>query len=253
MGIRFNRWFAIVAAFNCMLFAAGFMVLSARTASVSAEPVSVQMYGDLNEFALIVEDKERPEAGQLQLDVEEKTDGLMFGLVPGYYQVSLISQEGTVFSSDLLITEGSDEIVLTPFADPEPSTAPVETETGWINPASHCSGYQYMRGFQEWHRGGDLKGDESCVVRAAAAGEVLVAGWGNEGEGYQVIIRHTDGYLTRYLHGSGEFSVKVGDRVSSGDDLMVMGCTGFCTDTHLHFTVERNGQPVDPATLIRFQ
>lgn len=31
---------------------------------------------------------------------------------------------------------------------------------------------------------------------------------------------------------------------------MQMGCTGHCTGRHLHFILLRNGEPIDPATIV---
>ena len=79
------------------------------------------------------------------------------------------------------------------------------------------------------HQGVDFVTAGDKRVRAAAAGEVLFAGW-RSGYGNLVILRHNNGYSTRYAHLSGFASgVKRGDRVSQGDVIGFVGATGLAT------------------------
>ena len=52
-----------------------------------------------------------------------------------------------------------------------------------------------------------------------------------------------------YNHLSG-YTVGEGDRVGRGDVVGYVGSTGWSTGCHLHFTVLRNGEPVDPMTYL---
>ena len=56
--------------------------------------------------------------------------------------------------------------------------------------------------------------------------------------------------MTRYGHNQVNL-VAVGDKVSQGQTIALMGSTGRSTGPHVHFEVHRNGQPVDPAKFIR--
>jgi murein DD-endopeptidase MepM/ murein hydrolase activator NlpD len=100
------------------------------------------------------------------------------------------------------------------------------------------------------HTGVDIPADKGTPVHAAGAGTVVWAGWGffsgtpddyNDPYGIAVAIRHDFGYAnetlyTLYAHLDSE-SVKVGERVESGDVLGRVGETGFTTGPHLHFEV----------------
>ena len=43
--------------------------------------------------------------------------------------------------------------------------------------------------------------------------------------------------------------VKKGEQVEKGQVIGIMGCTGSCTGTHLHFTVYKEGKLMDPLKL----
>ena len=85
------------------------------------------------------------------------------------------------------------------------------------------------------HTGIDLVAKEGTKVKAAASGVVEVATFDNE-KGYYVEIKHIDGSVSSYHHGS-TILVEVGDSVKAGDEIMVVGKTGNATGTHLHFEV----------------
>jgi murein DD-endopeptidase MepM/ murein hydrolase activator NlpD len=73
---------------------------------------------------------------------------------------------------------------------------------------------------------------------------------GYEGYGNVVVIR-SRGYEELYGH-LAAWRVRVGQRIVPGQRIATAGCTGWCTGTHLHFEVRRNGTAVSPfATLLR--
>lgn len=65
------------------------------------------------------------------------------------------------------------------------------------------------------------------------------------GYGNYCIINHGNGYMTLYGHAQ-YISVSVGQEVSQGDVLGVVGSTGFSTGDHLHFEVRLNGVAQNP-------
>ncbi|WP_416884953.1 M23 family metallopeptidase [Marinospirillum sp.] len=103
-------------------------------------------------------------------------------------------------------------------------------------------------GRTSWHEGIDYAGRENSNVIAVGAGLVVFASR-RGGYGNLVEIDHGDGYLTRYAH-LNDFVVSKGDVVQRGDVVGLMGCTGRCTGTHVHFEVIHNGRAIDPARFI---
>ncbi len=121
-------------------------------------------------------------------------------------------------------------------------------EAGWL------SSYYGMRtdpfdGKPAMHKGLDFAGAEGDNVVATAAGIVT---WAAERYGYGnlVEIEHKDGYITRYGHNQ-SIEVAVGDVVTKGQAIAIMGNTGRSTGAHVHYEVIRNGQPVDPLPFTR--
>ncbi|OWR32065.1 hypothetical protein CDO73_06260 [Saccharibacillus sp. O23] len=96
------------------------------------------------------------------------------------------------------------------------------------------------------HAGVDLTGPSN--IKASAPGTVTYAGQMN-GYGNIIIISHGDGYETRYGHLS-SIKVSVGESVSRGESIGVMGNTGRSTGTHLHFEIRKNGDPKNPLSYL---
>ena len=94
------------------------------------------------------------------------------------------------------------------------------------------------------HEGIDIAATIGTPIRAAASGTVIHAGWLG-GYGNLVVVDHGDGLATAYAHASA-ILVAVGQQVSQGDTLSLVGSTGNSTGPHLHFEVRVNGSAVDP-------
>ena len=98
------------------------------------------------------------------------------------------------------------------------------------------------------HTGLDLRGEEGDPVRAAASGEVVLAGE-HYFAGNSVYIDHGQGVVTMYFHLS-RVLVEPGDAVASGDVIGLVGATGRVTGPHLHFGVSVLGDAVAPGPLL---
>lgn len=106
-----------------------------------------------------------------------------------------------------------------------------------------------FNGSRRMHNGIDFAGARGTQIVAGGSGIVSFTGR-QSGYGNTVEIEHANGFMTRYAHLS-RIRVGEGERVSRGDLIGDMGCTGRCTGTHLHYEVHRNGTPVNPMTFIR--
>jgi len=102
-----------------------------------------------------------------------------------------------------------------------------------------------IRRTSENHCGIDIRAPSGTRIVAAADGIVTLATW-HGGFGNTVIINHGNGYTTLYGHAS-RLLVSVGDSVTQGQHIANVGSTGVSTGPHLHFTIRRNGTPIDPA------
>ncbi|MCR4278877.1 MAG: M23 family metallopeptidase [bacterium] len=100
------------------------------------------------------------------------------------------------------------------------------------------------------HTGLDIDGDLSSPLYASEDGIVTTAGWNSGGYGLQILMKHSNGIVTRYAHASKLF-VKVGDVVQRGNVIAMMGSTGRSTGSHLHFEVYVAGRRVNPLPYIR--
>ena len=66
--------------------------------------------------------------------------------------------------------------------------------------------------------------------------------------GNGLAIQHADGYETQYCHlKQGSLLVQPGDRVETGTPLGEVGLSGNTEFPHLHLTLRRNGDALDPA------
>jgi murein DD-endopeptidase MepM/ murein hydrolase activator NlpD len=113
--------------------------------------------------------------------------------------------------------------------------------TGYIWPAKGVltSGYGWRWG--RMHKGVDIAAPIGTPIAAAAAGEVVSAGWNSGGYGNLVKIKHPDGSVTLYAHNS-RILVRSGQMVEQGDLIAEMGSTGYSTGPHLHFEIHPSGQ-----------
>ncbi len=103
-----------------------------------------------------------------------------------------------------------------------------------------------------WHPAIDIGAAYGSSVRAAASGTVRTVSLQGWGFGHHIVIQHNNGYTTTYAHMAAIYvSSKEGsNRVSKGQPIGTVGCTGFCTGSNLHFGVNRSGQYFNPLSLL---
>ncbi len=96
----------------------------------------------------------------------------------------------------------------------------------------------------EFHPGLDIVNSYGAPIYATAAGQVVAAGW-DGGYGLRVIIDHGNGLQTMYAHAS-QILVQNGQTVHKGQEIALVGTTGFATGPHVHYEIELWGKPIDP-------
>lgn len=122
-------------------------------------------------------------------------------------------------------------------------TDALRVEQGWGGGFSHRDA--------ENRYGVDFAAPPGTPVRAARAGVVMEVENGFDGGGRDrandlgranfVRILHADGTMALYAHlQRGGLRVRVGQRVSTGETIGLVGATGFATGPHLHFAVQAN-------------
>lgn len=97
------------------------------------------------------------------------------------------------------------------------------------------------------HGGIDLRAKEGDPVKAAGAGQVLLAA-DHFFAGKSIYLDHGRGVIGMYFHLS-EINVREGQTVKAGDLIGTIGMTGRVTGPHLHYGLAIFGQLVDPVPL----
>lgn len=94
--------------------------------------------------------------------------------------------------------------------------------------------------------GGSVNGQAADSI---GGGKVTEVGYDENGYGNYVVVDHGNGYTSLYGHLQ-KATVKQGDTVSAGQQVGVIGSTGNSSGPHLHLRVHKNGQSIDPRTVI---
>jgi murein DD-endopeptidase MepM/ murein hydrolase activator NlpD len=103
-------------------------------------------------------------------------------------------------------------------------------------------------GVPTMHKGIDFAGKEGSSVVATGAGVITWSGR-RYGYGNLIEIDHGNGLKTRYGHND-ILSVEIGDVVTKGQTIALMGNTGRSTGAHVHYEVIKNGRQIDPLPFI---
>jgi murein DD-endopeptidase MepM/ murein hydrolase activator NlpD len=104
-----------------------------------------------------------------------------------------------------------------------------------------------QRAWESCHPGIDIGVPAGTPIRAAASGTVALmqSEASSGGYGNFTCIAHSSSLSTCYAHQS-RFATSMGARVSQGQVIGYVGCTGRCFGDHLHFEVRINGSVTNP-------
>lgn len=113
----------------------------------------------------------------------------------------------------------------------------------------------YSETLEEWttHLGWDIKADKTTVVKASATGKVKSIK-NDPRYGLSIIIEHQDGYETLYSNLLSTEFVTVGEEVKQGQSIGTVGNSAafeIADTAHLHFEITKNGENIDPSTLVK--
>lgn len=101
------------------------------------------------------------------------------------------------------------------------------------------------------HFGTDIVSRPNEPVLSIADGTVIFADW-TQKNGYVIAVQHRQNIISVYKHNN-ELLKKVGNFVSAGDVISIVGNTGELSDGHhLHFELWSNGNPVNPEEFVTF-
>ncbi len=95
-----------------------------------------------------------------------------------------------------------------------------------------------------FHNGVDIRATMNAKIKPARDGMVLFTGW-RAGYGKTIVIQHYDGYSTLYGH-CNSIKVEPGEWVTKDSIIGHVGSTGRSTGPHLHFTLMRHGEYLNP-------
>ena len=131
------------------------------------------------------------------------------------------------------------------------TVAPVDGETV-AEYAMDCLSYNQTTRDWRVHNGIDIAAAEGTPVMAAAEGTVYTV-YDDETMGTTVVIRHEDGYTTKYSCLAQEVMVAAGDTISMGQQIGCVGTTALLESAlapHVHFSVTCDNEVVDPADFL---
>lgn len=144
----------------------------------------------------------------------------------------------------------------TPAADCD---TPTVAAGGWVRPAPGPITSGYRTPDRPDHNGTDIAPPRGTTIRAASAGTVAVArcdpdtgtcdrdgSAATPGCGWYVEVRHPGNITSRYCHMQHRPAVRVGQRVTAGQPLGVVGMSGNADGPHLHYEIH-TGYPATPA------
>ena len=163
-------------------------------------------------------------------------------------------------------TDGQNVPVIStdPTENTDPSTQPTENKNTKLKTVSPVSGevvavyamdtLTYNQTTRDWrtHNGIDIAAEAGTAVGAAADGTVYTV-YEDEMMGTTVVIRHDNGYITRYASLDETVSVTPGQAVTAGQKLGTVGQSALlecAIGDHVHFSVTCYGEDIDPTDFL---
>ncbi len=141
-----------------------------------------------------------------------------------------------------------------PATKPLKTAMPLEGKTV-ADYAMDCLSYNETTRDWRVHNGIDIAAETGTKVTAAADGTVYTV-YEDDSMGTTVVIRHQDGYVTKYSSLDKKVSVSAGDTVKLGQPIGTVGNTALletAMGNHLHFSVTHKDAPMNPLDFINLK
>jgi len=103
--------------------------------------------------------------------------------------------------------------------------------------------------YSRFHPGIDIATGLGMPIHPVSNGQVVEVNFGLWGYGNHVIIEGEKGFKSLYGH-MGRVYVKKDQEVSVEDTLGTVGMSGFTSGPHTHLEIYRNGNTIDPVTVL---
>ena len=149
-------------------------------------------------------------------------------------------------------------------ASPNPTIQPTQPAQRKLKTAAPVAGQtvmayamdclSYNQTTRDWrvHDGVDIAAEAGTAVCAAADGQVYTV-YEDDTMGTTVVIRHADGYVTKYASLAADVPVSAGSQVTMGQTIGYVGNSALLESAigdHVHFSVTCNDVTVDPAEFL---
>ena len=119
----------------------------------------------------------------------------------------------------------------------------------WLSSSYGWRDSPFNPGTRSFHGGIDMAVAQGTPIYPAMDGKVTTAGY-NATYGNYVIVTHHSGYKTLYGHMS-KITCQKGNFVyAQKTQIGLVGSTGLSTGPHLHFTVYKNGNTINPSSVL---
>lgn len=102
---------------------------------------------------------------------------------------------------------------------------------------------------EKMHKGIDLRANVGDPVYATSAGTIEIASF-DDNHGFNILIKHSEVYQSRYSHLQ-RYVVEANAFVKKGQIIGYAGSTGQSTGPHLHFEIIKDGEHVNPRSIIK--
>lgn len=197
-----------------------------QTASTKAQ-LEKEMQEQENEILNLVAKKQQEDAAAKKAEKEKKNQNSSSGQNSNSnINSSSNSGNSSTPSSSGFIWPTVSKRITSPFGDTEDRSSP--------------------------HKGLDIGavsiGVAGDPIYASASGTVIIAKYSATAGNY-ITIDHGNGFSTVYMHCSA-LKVSVGDTVTQGQTIGLMGTTGNSNGVHLHFAMIKNGTYVNPQSYL---